>query len=468
MAKETRMFRTGLLVLTKPLAVIQNGIPSVLEKASERVQNTLYIHLVPRDPKKLPNLQTSLLVNPFITVPANPSIRNVIIELYRTSARVCRHLDVRVLLSHMTGSYRRNSDQLSRQRYSFRSKFEVVLIDECCDNESVILQELSKTFTFDNGAGILTIHSDSKHESETKSDSESETLTSEQSMMVNGADTCLEAYQHGVMGGTFDRLHVGHKILLSDACLRCSESVTVGVTDGQMNKKKTLCELILPIETRINDVKTFMQEVKPRLRYTVVPINDPFGPSTQDPQLQCIVVSQETLRGGHKVNEERAKKGLNHLDIHVIDLIEDLHHSPEEEVKISSSSARKRLLGTLIKDPEFQSKPGICLKPYRIGLTGGIASGKSSVCKRLQKLGAAIIDCDKLGHQVYRKGTECFQRLVSEFGTEIVGEDGEVHRRALGAIVFSDKNKLSKLNEIVWPEIANLAEGEIRDYASGK
>lgn len=230
MAKETRMFRTGLLVLTKPLAVIQRGIPAVLEKASERVRNTLYIHLVPRDPQKQANLQTSSLVNPFLTIPANPSIRNVIIELYRTSATVCRHLDVRVLLSHMTGSMRGNMDQL---HYSFTSQCEVVLIDERCDNESVILRELSKTFAFDNGAGILTIPSDSISESETESD-----VTSEQPGMVNGADTCLEAYQHGVMGGTFDRLHVGHKILLSDACLRCSESVTVGVTDGQMNKSR--------------------------------------------------------------------------------------------------------------------------------------------------------------------------------------------------------------------------------------
>ena len=70
------------------------------------------------------------------------------------------------------------------------------------------------------------------------------------------------------------------------------QSVTVGVTDGAMNRKKTLCELIEPIQTRIDAVRDFILEIKPTVEAKVVPIQDPFGPSTVDPRLQAIVVSQ--------------------------------------------------------------------------------------------------------------------------------------------------------------------------------
>ena len=58
--------------------------------------------------------------------------------------------------------------------------------------------------------------------------------------------------------------------------------------------------------------------------------------------------------------------------------------------------------------------------PYVIGLTGGIASGKSSVCKRLEGLGAKVINCDKLGHKAYEPGTKAYKQVIQEFGQ---GED---------------------------------------------
>ncbi|OPL20871.1 bifunctional synthase coenzyme a, partial [Mytilus galloprovincialis] len=103
--------------------------------------------------------------------------------------------------------------------------------------------------------------------------------------------------------------------------------------------------------------------------------------------------------------------------------------------------------------------------PYVIGLTGGIASGKSALCGRLEKLGAGIVDCDKLGHEVYLKGAPCYSTLVEQFGNEIVGENGEIQRRVLGSIVFSNPEKLQLLNKIVWPEIGKLAENKIKKHA---
>lgn len=96
-----------------------------------------------------------------------------------------------------------------------------------------------------------------------------------------------------------------------------------------------------------------------------------------------------------------------------------------------------------------------------IGLTGGIASGKSTVTKTLASLGAYVIDADKLGHTAYIKGTGAFDQVVATFGTDVVGEDGEVDRRALGAKVFGNDAALKQLTDIVWPAIRAMADKEI-------
>jgi len=88
-----------------------------------------------------------------------------------------------------------------------------------------------------------------------------------------------------------------------------------------------------------------------------------------------------------------------------------------------------------------------------IGLTGGIASGKSTVARMLAERGATVIDADVLGHDVYRPGTSVWQVLLEAFGSEIAGEDGVIDRRRLGAIVFGDQAAMQRLTGIVWPAI---------------
>ena len=97
-----------------------------------------------------------------------------------------------------------------------------------------------------------------------------------------------------------------------------------------------------------------------------------------------------------------------------------------------------------------------------IGLTGGIASGKSTVAKTLQSWGAYVIDADKLGHRAYVKGTDAFHKVVAQFGEDVVGADGEVDRRALGAKVFGEGGNLKQLTDIVWPAIYDMAAAEIK------
>lgn len=96
-----------------------------------------------------------------------------------------------------------------------------------------------------------------------------------------------------------------------------------------------------------------------------------------------------------------------------------------------------------------------------IGLTGGIASGKSVISSMLAERGAVVIDADRLGHQAYRAGTETFRRVVEAFGEDIVGADGEIDRTRLGPKVFGDPEARRRLENIVWPAIREMARARI-------
>ncbi len=97
-----------------------------------------------------------------------------------------------------------------------------------------------------------------------------------------------------------------------------------------------------------------------------------------------------------------------------------------------------------------------------IGLTGGIGSGKSTASAILVSLGAHHVDADKVGHEVYLPETRGFRDVVAAFGREIVADDGTIDRKRLGAKVFGDKGALARLNEIVWPRIAERIDERIR------
>ncbi|MGV9305102.1 dephospho-CoA kinase [Nonomuraea sp. NPDC004354] len=87
----------------------------------------------------------------------------------------------------------------------------------------------------------------------------------------------------------------------------------------------------------------------------------------------------------------------------------------------------------------------------KVGLTGGIGSGKSEVSKRLAQRGAVVIDADKIAREVVEPGTQGLARVVAAFGEEILRPDGSLDRERLGSIVFADPDKLATLNGIVHP-----------------
>lgn len=92
-----------------------------------------------------------------------------------------------------------------------------------------------------------------------------------------------------------------------------------------------------------------------------------------------------------------------------------------------------------------------------IGLTGGIASGKSTVARFFRDQEVSVLDADVLGHRTYDPGTDTFAAVVRAFGDDLVAADGAIDRRVLGAKVFGKPEELKRLTDIVWPGIRRLA-----------
>ncbi|EFA07751.2 bifunctional coenzyme A synthase [Tribolium castaneum] len=406
--------KTGLLVVSNP-----TQIGKILPSIQKRVKNTLYIQLLSALSEPFGNFYTNVFTS-------WPKYSKTLYGIYSQAATHCENLDVRVLLSGL--KYQTVS------QIQTKSNIDLIIFDRIHSKTDIDNFIKTKVANIASEYNVVTL------------DSAGDRIED----FICDDDESI--YNHTVLGGTFDRLHTAHKLLLTEAALRSRRKVTVGVTEESMLPGKILWELIENLDVRIQNVENFLNDICAELDYNVVPISDPFGPSITDPTMEMIVVSEETVKGSQKINEIRLEKQLNPLDVHSVKLIDEPYPNLNEERKISSSTGRIRLLGTLLRPVAKKNIPN---KPYVIGLTGGVASGKSGVANWLIQHEAEIINCDLIGHEVYKSGRPCHTKIVDCFGDSVLTPEGEVDRKVLGSIVFSDSSALKKLNGLVWPAIAD-------------
>ena len=190
-------------------------------------------------------------------------------------------------------------------------------------------------------------------------------------------------------------------------------------------------------------------------------------------------VREETVRGGRSGKERRAGKQVSPLAVVQLPLFalppnpatSALSIDPSLQLdKLSSTAARfatlARYLGRSNPYPHVHNASSRLHSCYTVGLTGGIASGKSHIASVLKQCGAAVIDCDALGHECYRKGEPAYTAIVDEWGEKVVAKSGEIDRKVLGPRVFADAARMSKLNAIVWPAIKQKIEERLRGYTA--
>ena len=286
------------------------------------------------------------------------------------------------------------------------------------------------------------------------------------------AATPIGAHGSVCVGGTFDRLHAGHKVLLSAAALLARDRLVVGVADGPLLNRKPLRPMIEPLEQRAAAVAAFVRSVRPGIECDCQPLTDPMGPAATDPELGALAASEETASGGAACNEARSARGLRPLDVVVVGLLggDDDAGGSAEEAKLSSSALRAAELGHFL--PRSSSGEWVRRRPagapYVVGLTGGIAAGKSTVAAALSAMGVETIDADKLAHELYVADGRAVAPLRAAFGEHVVGSDGSIDRKALGAEVFGEPRKMETLTSIVWPLLLRRIASRVRQVAAGQ
>ncbi len=141
-------------------------------------------------------------------------------------------------------------------------------------------------------------------------------------------------------------MHSGHKILLTMAAWLSRDKLIVGLTDDELLKNKKFKDQLEDLRTRTSKVLEFLSNLKKDLDYQLVPINDVFGPTGTDPNIQALVVSYESKAGSEMIKTERERKNLPPLDTFIIDVVGENGNVEGEEIvtaKLSSTAIRERL-----------------------------------------------------------------------------------------------------------------------------
>ena len=143
----------------------------------------------------------------------------------------------------------------------------------------------------------------------------------------------MKKYTKVCLGGTFDRIHIGHESLLKIA-FEVGEEVIIGLTSDTKAKRGRVNEKLSSFKNRYTNLENFLSK-QFDINFSIVELNDDWGPGALDEDLDAIIVSEETEKVASELNKKRALKGLNPLDIVTVSLILD-----KKGEKISSTRIR--------------------------------------------------------------------------------------------------------------------------------
>eukprot|EP00352_Strombidinopsis_acuminata_P007857 CAMPEP_0176370984 /NCGR_PEP_ID=MMETSP0126-20121128/24380_1 /TAXON_ID=141414 ORGANISM="Strombidinopsis acuminatum, Strain SPMC142" /NCGR_SAMPLE_ID=MMETSP0126 /ASSEMBLY_ACC=CAM_ASM_000229 /LENGTH=163 /DNA_ID=CAMNT_0017730259 /DNA_START=427 /DNA_END=916 /DNA_ORIENTATION=- len=138
---------------------------------------------------------------------------------------------------------------------------------------------------------------------------------------IEHEDNGLFAFDCICLGGTFDHMHLGHRLLLTQAALVTKKKLFCGVTSDILLSKKVHSDLIEPFEKRKQSVIDFLNALNPHLEVNVFELCDPVGVAGTSTEAQACVLTREVEKGGVMINEAREKNGLGPLKMVYVDMV---------------------------------------------------------------------------------------------------------------------------------------------------
>ena len=241
------MFRYGLLVLSP--SCIKTKIPALLKQVSEEVKEVLYVDIYEPD---------------FVCYHVR-SLYELLVDVYGSSSSRTGQLDVRVLLPRTLTAHNNKSEEV---RHLFK-KPEVAFVRDVFEQDPSkdvglfeLKQWLKRRFQLSDLDRML------RYLKVEEGRINDEITSKQRSLDLNGV--CLQTYEEVVLGGTFDHMHSGHRLLLAAASLICDKRITVGLSEGPLLQRKILKELIEPFQDRKTKLEEFIGDVKPGITSLLV------------------------------------------------------------------------------------------------------------------------------------------------------------------------------------------------------
>ncbi len=143
----------------------------------------------------------------------------------------------------------------------------------------------------------------------------------------------MKVFRKVAVGGTFDELHRGHRVLLLKA-FEIGEHVLIGLCSDEFVRKLGKPHATASYQERLEDLKNFLDNLGLTERSEIIPLSDQFGPTVTDKCIQAVVVSDETKSTADQINEQRAKKCLNSLTIVTIHMVPSEDYTPISTTRI--------------------------------------------------------------------------------------------------------------------------------------